>query len=216
MTRVITDKGFGEILPIEFNPLLYALYATYAQAKVKVSLDEFDCLLHAKVKVYMERKDVLGWRQDFIRRDVYEFGEYMIIRITDTEGMGMRSKIMSFGQPIIAHRIYSVKVPPNETRLLLNLATGQFEVTDLLDLLTNQFMHIQAWIDLLDQKQNYPPSYNYLLNKAVSRFDGWERSCVGTSGGILARVLLDMEKMRILRFAIAATANRGVVFSKHF
>ena len=194
MVRVITSNGFGEVLPINFNHKL-----------------------DAQVKVELEKKDVLGWRQTFRRRDVYEFGDHMVIRVVSVNGMGVYSNILPFGQPISAHRVYHIAAPGNETRFLLNLVTGKFEVSNQLGLLANRFMHIEPWMDRWGLEPSaVPSSDDDSLDTAISKFDEWERACAGTSGGIFTPVLFDMEEMRILRFAIAVTVNRGVVFSRKF
>ncbi|MDP3948540.1 MAG: hypothetical protein Q8Q17_01170 [bacterium] len=202
MVRVITSNGFGEVSPIDFSRGL--------DTQVKVELEK---------RVKLEENNLLIWRQTFQRRDVYEFGEYMVIRVVNVNGMGVYSNILPFGQPISAHRVYNTTAPGGETKFLLNLVTGAFEVSNQLGLLANQFLHLKPWLDRWGRELSAVPSsdnYSLEMETATLRFDRWEKECSGTGGGIFAPVLLDLEKMRVLRFAIAVTVNRGVVFSKRF
>ncbi len=195
MIRVITSNGFGNVS----------------------TLGPLDDLSGWSTNVDMEKNDALGRRQTFQRRSVYEFGDHMVVRVVNIARIGVYSSILPFVQPISAYRVYHAAVPDGETRFLLNLVAGVFEVNNRGGPLTNRFLHLQTWMDRWwPEPSGAPFSMKDSLDTVISEFDTWEKGCTGTSGGIFAPVLLDLEKMRIVRFAIAVTANRGVIYSKRF
>jgi len=192
MIKVITSSGFGRVNTIPTNP------------------DEV-------IRVELEQDDPLGKTQRLPHDEVYQFGDYFVIRVLSPKGAEVISNILPFAELDDAEAFYSDIVTGGETKFLLDLATGEFKVMRQLGLLANRFMHIQPYMDCLAPEPSAKLSDDDdSLDSAISRFDAWEKTCAGTSSGIFVPTLLDTDEKKIIRFAIAVTACRGVVFSKKF
>jgi hypothetical protein len=189
--RVITPNGFGNV---EF---------------LSPDLDDL-------VMVTTERKNVHPReKQQFKRAEIYEFGLYLVARVINVHQRGIYSNILPFLTEEDARKFYASASAYGETRFLLNLETGFFESNRRLSYLVEGYLHLQTWMDRwADERSACPSEEECEYFSLTKRFDDWILHNGGTTDGIYAPSLLEVENLRILRFAISA--QRGIVFAKRF
>lgn len=194
--RVITNYGFGE-------------------APELLGFSEDD-----SIEVTMENPaDPLGAKQVLPKNEVYEFGDYAVIRVVVVEGVGPCSNILPFENQAEAWEFYEAPSPGGETRFLLDLADGTFQVSRRLGLAAGRYLRINPWLDRWARERQGNPEDDEgqdTPESSVAAFDGEVEKSGGTSGGICTNVLVDIIEGKILRFAIFAMACRGTVFDKRF
>jgi hypothetical protein len=198
--RVLTSTGFGEVNDSYFE-------------------EDTDL-----VEVTMEdQSDPLGGKQLSLRDDIYDWGDYAVIRVVVVEGnVGFYSNILPFIDRMEAMAFYNAPSPGGETRFLLNLDEGTFQVSRQLGLLAGRYLRISPWLDRWASERRPfegvedDEGQGFDLMRSVAEFDITTEARVGTSGGILSDVLLDLDRKKILRFVIFAMVCRGAVFNKRF
>jgi hypothetical protein len=201
--RVITPFGFGE--------------ASGSSNRLSNQLIAGD-----EIVVALERKDdPLGADMRLKRSEVFPFGNFLVVRVANVSGVGIASNILPFPNHTDACVFYGSPCPGGETRFFLDLCGGHFLQSQWLCFPPVRYLHLQTWMDRWAREQSAIPNYaedetDEDREVLCQAFDEWESSMAGTGGGIYAPALLDLEKGEILRFAIAVTATRGVVFSKKF
>ena len=189
--KVLTSSGFGQI-PAE---LLLA-----CGDPVEVIMDN--------------PSDPLGAKQTMPKDQVYEFGDFAVIRVVGVEGNSEPcSNVLPFVMLAEAEEFYDAPCPGGETRFLLNLADGTFQVNRELGRHARPYLRINPWLDRWAPERGMIEDF---LATSVTAYGRSLEGLAGTAGGIHMPVLLDIGEGRILRVAIIAMACRGVIFDKRF
>jgi hypothetical protein len=183
--RVLTPFGFGRQLSSEFSRAVVELEEPHLGDK-KLSLD--------------------------LRSEVFAFSDHALIRVLNVTGVGLVSTMQFYpGCWGAIERALHAPCPPDETRILVHLDTGRIEVShDMLGSPDGQYLRIDPWIDrwASERVRGWDDKA-----KAVEAFD-WmtDRKRGGTTGGILAKLLVDTAEKSLLRLAIMIAPPQEIIY----
>lgn len=188
--RVVTAIGLGEIDPGEHPGTLPTVHLNAP------------CTLEQPARVMAES-------------EVFPFSDFALVRVVNATGVGVISNLQFLASYAELEQAFVSPRPPDETRFALDLERGSFSQTPL-GFAVERYLWLQPWLDRWSKEMS---GHQYLEREedpTPQEFDQWQAQCGGTGGGIFCPAFLDIDDRQILRFAIAVTAPRGVVFCRRF
>lgn len=169
----------------------------------------FGCHRHTigpMTMVYLDDPFMGEHNHQFPNAEVHPFTIHALLRVLQVDGVGPISTMQFYSSTFLMRAAMNIPAPPDESKLLLNLLTGEVQMSK--GVLRDGFVIMRPWVDRwgtdayehIDYEQN-----------ARVQFEAGGATLAG-SMGIWTNVLLDLENGRLLDFFIAVAPPQGVIY----